>query len=376
MNSEKSRRQSFGNRRNKTEKPRTGGAKKTSGRESIWRIGESESQEKPARAGRSKDTTKTPQRRTTAKSTRTSSVDEKPKRTYDSKRKEPAKSNSRGFSASKNYKSGEERPRNVKPVVKSRQYDENKPKKVIIRGKKTAKDEVRLNKFIANSGVCSRREADELIEAGVITVNGTVISELGAKVKLTDDVRFNGQRLQGEKKVYVLLNKPKGYVTTLEDPHADKTVMDLIEGACTERVYPVGRLDKNTTGVLLFTNDGELTKKLTHPSNRKVKIYHIFLDKKVNQDDLVKLVDGFDLEDGFAHADSVDYVDSDKSQVGVEIHSGRNRIVRRMFEHLGYKVIKLDRVYFAGLTKKNLKRGEWRILTPKEVSMLQMGAYK
>ncbi|MDR1054751.1 MAG: rRNA pseudouridine synthase [Prevotellaceae bacterium] len=282
------------------------------------------------------------------------------------------------------YKNEDERyQRNTRTTTKRRtpdakkgnHYDE-KQKKIIVRGKKTGKDEVRLNKFIANSGICSRREADEFIHAGVITINGEVVTELGTKVKLTDDVRFNGQRLQGEKKVYILLNKPKGYVTTVEDPHADKTVMDLIEGACKERVYPVGRLDKNTTGVLLFTNDGELTKQLTHPSSNKLKVYHVFLDKKVTKNDLAKLTEGFDLEDGFIQADAAEYVEDEKAEVGLEIHSGRNRIVRRMFERLGYKVTKLDRVYFAGLTKKSLKRGEWRMLTPKEVNILKMGAFK
>lgn len=249
-------------------------------------------------------------------------------------------------------------------------------RKVISRKKRSEpKDDVRLNKFIANSGICSRREADEFIEAGVVTVNGQVVTTLGTRVKPTDDIRFNGQRLQGEKKVYILLNKPKGYVTTVEDPHADETVMDLIRGACKERVYPVGRLDKNTTGVLLLTNDGELTKTLTHPSNEKMKIYHAHLDKPLTKNDLQKLVDGFELEDGFTYADAAEYVEGKKEEIGIEIHSGRNRIVRRMFEHLGYKVTKLDRVYFAGLTKKGLKRGAWRILNDKEVSILKMGQF-
>ncbi len=236
---------------------------------------------------------------------------------------------------------------------------------------------VRLNKFIANSGVCSRREADEYIQNGEITVNGQVVTELGTKVMITDDILWNGEKLSGEKKVYVLLNKPKGYVTTVEDPHADKTVMDLIAGACRERVYPVGRLDKNTTGVLLFTNDGDLTKVLTHPSYNKRKVYQVSLDKTLKKPDMDKLVQGVELEDGIAVADEVGYTDmEDKSEVGLEIHSGRNRVVRRMFEALGYEVKKLDRVYFAGLTKKSLERGKWRILTPKEVSMLKMGAYE
>jgi 23S rRNA pseudouridine2605 synthase len=236
---------------------------------------------------------------------------------------------------------------------------------------------VRLNKFIANSGVCSRREADEYIQKGEITVNGEVITTLGTKVLPTDEICWNGDKLSGEKKVYVLLNKPKGYVTTVEDPHADKTVMDLIAGACSERVYPVGRLDKNTTGVLLFTNDGELTKTLTHPGYNKRKVYQVTLDKTLKKPDMEQLVEGVELEDGLAVADEVGYTNmEDKAEVGLEIHSGRNRVVRRMFEALGYEVKKLDRVYFAGLTKKSLERGQWRILSPKEVSMLKMGAYE
>jgi 23S rRNA pseudouridine2605 synthase len=237
---------------------------------------------------------------------------------------------------------------------------------------------VRLNKFIANSGVCSRREADEYIQNGEITVNGEVVTALGTKVLPTDEIRWNGDKLSGEKKVYIVLNKPKGYVTTVEDPHADKTVMDLIAGACSERVYPVGRLDKNTTGVLLFTNDGELTKTLTHPSYSKRKVYQVTLDKTLKKPDMEQLVEGgVELEDGVALADEVGYTNmEDKTEVGLEIHSGRNRVVRRMFEALGYEVKKLDRVYFAGLTKKSLERGKWRLLSTKEVSMLKMGAYE
>jgi 23S rRNA pseudouridine2605 synthase len=241
----------------------------------------------------------------------------------------------------------------------------------------TTSDTVRLNKFIANSGICSRREADEYIINGEITVNGEVVTTLGTKILPSDEVKFHDRHLHGEKKRYLLLNKPKGYITTLDDPHAQHTVMELIQDACTERIYPVGRLDRNTTGVLLFTNDGELTKQLTHPAYNKKKIYHVFLDKNVSKDDLQKLVDGVMLEDGLAVADSVNYVDeqNDRSQVGIDIHSGRNRLVRRMFEALGYEVKRLDRVFFAGLTKKSLERGKWRMLTPKEVSILKMGAY-
>ena len=236
---------------------------------------------------------------------------------------------------------------------------------------------VRLNKFIANSGVCSRREADEYIQNGEITVNGEVVTTLGTKVLQTDEICWNGEKLSGEKKVYIVLNKPKGYVTTVEDPHADKTVMTLIADACPERVYPVGRLDKNTTGVLLLTNDGELTKTLTHPSYNKRKVYQVTLNKTFKKPDMEQLVQGVELEDGVAVADEVGYTNlEDKTEVGLEIHSGRNRVVRRMFEALGYEVKKLDRVYFAGLTKKSLERGKWRILSPKEVSILKMGAYE
>ena len=236
--------------------------------------------------------------------------------------------------------------------------------------------EVRLNRFISQSGVCSRREADEFILAGVVTVNGQVVTELGTKILPTDEVRFNDERLQGEKHVYIVLNKPKGYVTSLEDPHADKTVMDLLRDACTERVYPVGRLDKNSLGLLLITNDGDVTRQLTHPSYRKKKIYQVTLDKPLTRADMDTLTEGITLEDGDIFADEVAYASEDKKNVGVEIHSGRNRIVRRMFEHLGYSVQKLDRVYYAGLTKKNLKRGDWRFLTKDEVMRLKTGQYE
>ena len=238
------------------------------------------------------------------------------------------------------------------------------------------KDEVRLNKFIANSGVCSRREADNFILAGVVTVNGEVVTELGTKVNInSDDIRFNGERLKGENKVYIIMNKPKGYVTTASDPHADKTVMDLLKG-CPTRVFPVGRLDKNTTGVLMFTNDGEIAERLTHPSYDKKKIYQVSLDRDLSQEDYDKIVAGVELSDGEVAADALDYIeDNDKRKIGIEIHSGKNRIVRRIFESLGYDVKALDRVYFAGLTKKGLKRGEWRYLTEGEVNILKMGAY-
>ncbi|MCF0182852.1 MAG: RNA-binding S4 domain-containing protein [Bacteroidaceae bacterium] len=246
---------------------------------------------------------------------------------------------------------------------KEQHYDPNAP--------------IRLNRFLANAGVCSRREADEFIQAGVVSVNGVVVTELGTKVLRTDEVRFHDETVSMEKKVYVLLNKPKDYVTTSDDPQNRKTVMDLIQGACRERIYPVGRLDRNTTGVLLMTNDGDLASKLTHPSYLKKKIYHVHLDKNVSVEDMHKISDGIELEDGIISADAVEYAkEDDKKQVGIEIHSGKNRIVRRIFEHLGYRVLKLDRVYFAGLTKKNLRRGDWRFLTEKEVNMLHMGAFE
>lgn len=235
---------------------------------------------------------------------------------------------------------------------------------------------MRLNRFIAQSGLCSRREADDFISAGLVSVNGVIVTELGSKVMPTDEVKFNDSRVEGEKKVYLVLNKPKGYVTSLEDPHADKLVMDLIKGACTERIYPVGRLDKNSLGLLLFTNDGDLTKQLTHPAYKKKKIYQVTLDKPLTRADMDAIAEGITLEDGEIHADEVSYVKENKKEVGIEIHSGRNRIVRRIFESLGYTVQKLDRVYYAGLTKKNLKRGGWRFLTRDEVNRLKSGQYE
>ena len=238
------------------------------------------------------------------------------------------------------------------------------------------KEEIRLNKFIANSGVCSRREADNFILAGVVTINGEVVTELGTKVNIvTDDIRFNGERLKGEEKVYIVMNKPKGYVTTASDPHADKTVMDLLKG-CGARVFPVGRLDKNTTGVLMFTNDGEIAERLTHPSYDKKKIYQVSLDSKLKKEDYDKILSGIELSDGMIAADELEYIEEDDHRkLGIEIHSGKNRIGRRIFESLGYEVKALDRVYFAGLTKKGLKRGEWRFLTEGEINLLRMGAY-
>ena len=236
---------------------------------------------------------------------------------------------------------------------------------------------IRLNKYLANAGVCSRREADEFIAAGVVKVNGEIVTELGTKVKRSDVVHFHDQQISIEKKVYVLLNKPKDYVTTSDDPQNRKTVMDLVKDACRERIYPVGRLDRNTTGVLLLTNDGELASKLTHPQYLKKKVYHVWLDKNVTAADMRLIADGVTLDDGEIRADAIEYAsETDRKQVGIEIHSGRNRIVRRIFESLGYKVLKLDRVFFAGLTKKNVRRGDWRFLTEQEVNMLRMGAFE
>ena len=270
--------------------------------------------------------------------------------------------NDRGF------KAGAKRTAAPKRDEKPRSYPKFNPNQ--------SAGEIRLNRFISQSGVCSRREADDFILAGVVTVNGQVVTELGTKILPTDEVRFHDEKLQGEKNVYLVLNKPKGYVTSLDDPHAEKTVMDLVKNACTERVYPVGRLDKNSLGLLLITNDGDITRQLTHPSYRKKKIYQVTLDKPLTRADMDSLTEGITLEDGDIFADEVAYASEDKRTVGVEIHSGRNRIVRRMFEHLGYTVQKLDRVYYAGLTKKNLKRGEWRFLTRDEVMRLKTGQYE
>jgi 23S rRNA pseudouridine2605 synthase len=266
------------------------------------------------------------------------------------------------------FKGGAKRTSAPKRDEKPRSYPKYNPNQ--------STGEIRLNRFISQSGVCSRREADEFILAGVVTVNGQVVTELGTKIMPTDEVRFHDEKLQGEKNVYLVLNKPKGYVTSLDDPHAEKTVMDLVKNACTERVYPVGRLDKNSLGLLLITNDGDITRQLTHPSYRKKKIYQVTLDKPLTRADMDSLTEGITLEDGDIFADEVAYASEDKRTVGVEIHSGRNRIVRRMFEHLGYAVQKLDRVYYAGLTKKNLKRGDWRFLTRDEVMRLKTGQYE
>ena len=304
-----------------------------------------------------------------------------------------------GFNRERNF-NREERPygekrnsRSTKPATAKSSFRTNapkEPKKYINTANQYTLDNyptydapkqdgaIRLNRYISMSGICSRREADEFITAGLITVNGVVVTELGSKVMPNDEVCYNGKRIENEKKVYIVMNKPKGFVTTLDDPHADKSVMDLVKNACTERIYPVGRLDKNSVGVLLLTNDGDLAKRLTHPTYEKKKIYQVSLDKHLTRADLEQLILGVTLEDGDIAADDVCYVEDPKMKnaVGIEIHSGRNRIVRRMFEHLGYHVGKLDRVYFAGLTKQKLKRGEWRFLTEKEVAMLKSGSYE
>ena len=276
----------------------------------------------------------------------------------------------KSFAASKASEEGISRMLSRKPILSDMQYSDNDYVKTPIQ------EEIRLNKFIANSGVCSRREADTLIQAGVVTVNGEVVTELGTKVNVyKDEVKFNGEKLKGEEKVYLVMNKPKGYVTTASDPHAEKTVMELLKG-CPFRVFPVGRLDKSTTGVLMFTNDGELAEKLTHPSYDKKKIYQVSLDKPLKQEDYEKALAGVELTDGKMAADELEFIDADDHRkLGIEIHSGKNRIVRRLFEALGYEVKALDRVYFAGLTKKGLKKGAWRKLSEGEVNIPKMGAY-
>jgi 23S rRNA pseudouridine2605 synthase len=259
---------------------------------------------------------------------------------------------------------------------KERSNSRKEPRKSSPRRKtgEPREDTIRLNKYISNSGVCSRREADKLIEAGAVKVNGIIVTELGTKVSPTDKVQYGDQTISREKSRYILLNKPKGYITTVDDPEKRKTVMALIEGACKERVYPVGRLDRNTTGLLLFTNDGNIAKKLTHPRYGIRKIYHVFLEKNLTKAEMKKIEEGIELEDGFIKVDHIDYVGdgADKKQIGIELHSGKNRIVRRIFEKLEHNVVKLDRVGFAGLTKKNLPRGEWRFLTDEEVNLLKM----
>ncbi len=255
--------------------------------------------------------------------------------------------------------------------MRKREYNRKTP-----RSKKSKNEPVRLNKYIANSGLCSRREADDLIQKGFITVNGEKVTELGIKVKPGDDVRYKDKKLKSEKSVYILLNKPKDVVTTVSDNKDRRTVIDLVKNACDERVYPVGRLDRNTTGVLLLTNDGDLAKRLTHPSYKKKKIYHVVLDKPLLKRHMTEIAEGVELEDFTIAADAISYPEEkDKTQVGIEIHTGQNRVVRRIFESFGYKIKKLDRVYFAGLTKKGLQRGKWRFLSDKEINRLKMNSF-
>jgi 23S rRNA pseudouridine2605 synthase len=263
------------------------------------------------------------------------------------------------------------------PASSSRSKSKTGARRSSSSGKKSVPEAVRLNKYIANAGICSRREADSLISSGLITVNNKIVTELGTRVWPGDAVRYNGQLLRNEEKVYILMNKPKDYITTVEDPHAKRTVMELIGSKCPVRVYPVGRLDRNTTGVLLLTNDGELAKKLTHPRFNKKKVYHVFLDKSLKENDMLTIAAGITVGEDYIRPDAIHYADiKDKSQVGIEIHSGQNRIVRRIFESLGYRIRKLDRVYFAGLTKKGLQRGQWRYLEVREVNMLKMMAFE
>lgn len=286
---------------------------------------------------------------------------------------------------------GENRSRERKPFApfRKREYSEqideqkktelrdshySKKKQLVHRIKKAGERdaELRLNRYISMSGICSRRDADTLITEGRVKVNDLVVQTVGVKVKRNDKVEVDGEIIVPERKVYIVLNKPKDYVTTMEDPLERKTVMSLIGDACKERVYPVGRLDRQTTGILLFTNDGDLSKKLTHPKYEHKKIYHVFLNRPLDVKDMESISVGIELEDGPVKADEISYVSTDQMQVGIEIHSGRNRIVRRIFEHLGYQIEKLDRVYFAGITKKNLPRGRWRFLTPEEVRILKI----
>ena len=318
------------------------------------------------------------------KYSRDKSEESKPDFRKESKNKEKRKDFSENSEKKKRFSKQSDQKR---PFKSKKYFNENGPDKESLRKRHYSKKKqleharmmgpkdgiLRLNKFIANSGECSRREADSRIAEGRVTVNGEVVTEVGTKVHLKDKVCMDGVLLQPESKVYLVLNKPKDFVTTLDDPMGRKTVIDLIKNACDERVYPVGRLDRMTTGVLLFTNDGDLTKRLTHPSYNKKKIYHVFLDREISQEELDLIDKGLELEDGFIKSDAISFADpKDKKQVGIEIHSGKNRIVRRIFEHLGYTVEKLDRVFFAGITKKNIPRGKWRFLTTEEVRMLKI----
>ena len=313
----------------------------------------------------------------------------KPVRTGNSAR--PARISKPGKQAEPGRQGGSARPpyqertgmpgRNGPPEKSIKSDRSNPPERKTVRKstagkreKKESPDLMRLNKYIANSGICSRREADKLIEAGAVSVNGKIVTELGTKVGPGDKVNFGGQAVNRERPRYVLLNKPKGYITTVDDPEKRKTVMSLVAGACKERIYPVGRLDRNTTGLLLFTNDGTVAKKLTHPRYGIRKIYHVEIDKNLTRADFVKISEGLRLDDEPVQVDRIEYIGDgkDKKQIGIELHSGQNRVVRRIFEHFEYKVLRLDRVYYAGLTKKNLPRGHWRLLDEKEVNMLKM----
>ena len=290
---------------------------------------------------------------------------------YPKQNNRPGGYNNRGYNNRGGYNQNRQQPRRNNKVFSRPQRIEYELPEV------DPNEPIRLNKFMANAGICSRREADEFIQAGEVLVNGVAVTELGTKITRNDTVTFRGKVVTLERKIYVLLNKPKDCVTTSDDPQERRTVMDLVKGACNERIYPVGRLDRNTTGVLLLTNDGDLASKLTHPKFIKKKIYHVWLDRDVSEEDMQRIADGIELEDGPIQPDAVSYAnETDMNQVGIEIHSGRNRIVRRIFEALGYRVVKLDRVYFAGLTKKNLQRGRWRYLTQQEVNMLQMGSFE
>lgn len=288
---------------------------------------------------------------------------------YDNNRNSDYRNNRYSNSRGNNYNNRGGYDQNAKYSVKKQiEYKE---------AIKDPNEPLRLNKYLANAGVCSRREADEFITAGAVAVNDQIVTELGTKVKRSDEVRFNGDVVSIERKQYVLLNKPKDFVTTMDDPEERRTVMDLVKGACEERIYPVGRLDKKTTGVLLLTNDGELASKLTHPKYNKKKVYQVTTDRNVAKSDIDKVLEGVELSDGEIKADQAGYIDPRKHNlIGLEIHSGKNRIVRRIFEALGYKVVKLDRVFFAGLTKKGLRRGDWRYLTQKEVNFLKMGSFE
>ena len=290
---------------------------------------------------------------------------------YPKQNNRPGGYNNRGYNNRGGYNQNRQQPRRNNKVFSRPQRIEYELPEV------DPNEPIRLNKFMANAGICSRREADEFIQAGEVLVNGVAVTELGTKITRNYTVTFRGKVVTLERKIYVLLNKPKDCVTTSDDPQGRLTVMDIVRNACTERIYPVGRLDRNTTGVLLLTNDGDLASKLTHPKFIKKKIYHVWLDRDVSEEDMQRIADGIELEDGPIQPDAVSYAnETDMNQVGIEIHSGRNRIVRRIFEALGYRVVKLDRVYFAGLTKKNLQRGRWRYLTQQEVNMLQMGSFE